>query len=65
LNSAFTVTVSNGWVGGGLTRLGHQTGVPVPEFPAFLMPLGLFAALAASVWLLRKRNLVNIPVLTN
>ena len=65
LNPAFTVTVSDGWQGGGLTRLGHQTGVPVPEFPAFLMPLGLFAALAASVWLLRKRNLVNIPVITN
>jgi len=64
-NSAFTLTVSDGWQGGSLTRLGHQTGVPVPEFPAFLMPLGLIAALAASVWLLRKRSIINVPVLTN
>lgn len=35
---------------------------PVPEAPAHIVPLGLFAALAASAWLLRKRNL-NVPVL--
>jgi len=61
-NSAYTVVVNDGWVGGGDTRLAHEEGVPVPELPSFVVPLSLFAALAASVWLLRKRSL-NIPVM--
>jgi hypothetical protein len=61
-NSDFTVVVSDGWVGGGDTRLDHTEGVPVPELPAFIAPFGLLAALAASVWLLRKRNL-STPLL--
>jgi hypothetical protein len=64
-NAVFSVSVTNGWSGGGLTRLGQTPGAVVPEFPAFLMPLGLFVALAASVWLLRRRNLINVPILTN
>jgi hypothetical protein len=60
-NQAYTVVVSNGWVGGGDTRLG-ASGTAVPEVPAFMAPIALFAALAASVWLLRKRS-INIPVL--
>jgi hypothetical protein len=60
LNAEYTVVVSDGWVGGGDTRLG-TTGTAVPEVPAFMAPLVLIAALAASVWLLRRRNL-NIPV---
>jgi len=60
-NAQYTVVVSDGWAGGGDTRLGGS-GVPVPEVPAFAVPLALFAALAASVWLLRKRTL-NIPVM--
>jgi hypothetical protein len=60
-NSAFTVVVSDGWVGGADTQL-SGSGTPVPEVPAYMVPIGLFAALAASVWLLRKRSL-NIPVM--
>jgi len=58
----YTVVVSDGWVGGSDARLDHTEGVPVPELPGFLVPFGLLAALAASVWLLRKRNL-NTPLL--
>jgi hypothetical protein len=61
-NAQYTVVVNDGWVGGGDTRLAHEEGVPVPELPSFVVPLSLFAALAASVWLLRKRSL-NIPVM--
>lgn len=60
-NAAYTVVVSNGWAGGGDTQL-STSGTPVPEVPAFAAPLALFAVLAASVWLLRKKN-YNIPVL--
>jgi hypothetical protein len=60
-NAEYTVVVSPGWVGGGDTQL-SGSGTPVPELPAFLVPLSLFAALAASVWLLRKRTL-NAPIL--
>ena len=59
-NAEYTVVVSDGWVGGGDTRLG-TSGTAIPEVPAFMAPLALIAALAASVWLLRRRNL-NIPV---
>jgi hypothetical protein len=60
-NTAYSVVVSPGWVGGSDTQIA-SSGVPVPELPAFVVPLGLFAALAASAWLLRKRNL-NVPIL--
>jgi hypothetical protein len=60
-NAQFSVVVYDGWVGGGDARLG-QSGVPVPEVPIYMVPLALFAALAASVWLLRRRTF-NIPVL--
>lgn len=61
VNAAFTVVVSDGWVGNGDAQL-SGSGTPVPELPAFLAPIALFAALAASVWLLKKRS-INIPVL--
>jgi hypothetical protein len=63
-NSGYTAVVSPGWVGGGDTNLA-DSGTPVPEVPAYLLPLTLMAALAASVWLLRKNNVgtSNIPVL--
>jgi hypothetical protein len=60
-NAQYTVVVSDGASSPSDTRLGGS-GVPVPEVPAFAVPLALFAALAASVWLLRKRTL-NIPVM--
>jgi hypothetical protein len=60
-NTAYSVVVSPGWVGGGDTQIA-PSGTPVPEIPAVVVPLGLFAALAASAWLLRKRNL-NVPIL--
>jgi hypothetical protein len=60
-NDAYTVVVSDGWVGGGDSQL-STSGTPVPEVPAFAAPLALFAVLAASVWLLRKKS-YNIPVL--
>lgn len=62
-NAQYTVVVSDGWVAGGDSRLASNAGVPVPELPAFAVPLSLFAVLAASVWLLRKRTL-NVPILT-
>jgi hypothetical protein len=63
-NSQYTVVVQPGWVGGGDSSL-SGSGTPVPEVPAYLLPLTLMAALAASVWLLRKNNVgtSNIPVL--
>jgi len=61
-NSAFTVSVSDGWVGTPLTRLG-PSGTPVPELPPIMAPLALFAVLAASVWLLRKKAATNVHVL--
>jgi hypothetical protein len=60
-NAEYTVLVSDGWVGGGDSQL-SGSGTPVPELPSFIAPLSLFAALAASVWLLRKRTL-NAPIL--
>lgn len=42
--------------------LSRSNSVPVPELPAYVVPLGLLAVLGASVWLLRKRSL-NAPVL--
>jgi hypothetical protein len=60
-NAEYTVVVSDGWVGGGDTQLAHEEGVPVPELPV-AAPLAMFAAIAAAVWLLRKRT-VSIPVL--
>jgi hypothetical protein len=62
-NAYYKVVVTDGWVGGGDTQL-SGSGTPIPELPSFVVPLGLFAALAASAWLLRKRNL-NLPVLMN
>jgi hypothetical protein len=59
-NTDFTVVVSDGWMGGGDTQL-STSGVPVPELPTAVVPLGLFAVLAASVWLLRRKN-SNIPI---
>jgi hypothetical protein len=61
VNDAYTVVVSDGWAGGGDSQL-STSGTPVPEVPAFAAPLALFAVLAASVWLLRKKS-YNIPVL--
>jgi hypothetical protein len=60
-NMDFSVTVSGGWANSVDTQL-EESGTPVPELPSFVAPLALFAALAASVWLLRKRTL-NVPVL--
>jgi hypothetical protein len=54
-NGHYTVTVTDGWVGGGDTQLG-ESGVPVPELPSALLPMGLLAAIAASVWSLRRRG---------
>jgi hypothetical protein len=59
-NAEYTVVVSDGWVAGGDTQL-SGSGTPVPEVPAYAVPMAIFAALAASVWLLRKKNL-NIPL---
>lgn len=59
--ASFTVVVSDGWTSDVATQLAGS-GTPVPEVPAFMVPLGLFAALAASAWLLRKKSL-NVPVL--
>jgi hypothetical protein len=61
--ATFTVVVSDGWVGTPETRL-SGSGSPVPELPPFMLPLALLAALGASLWLLRRRNLINVPVLT-
>jgi hypothetical protein len=64
-NSKYTVVVQPGWVGGGESNL-SGSGTPVPEVPAYMVPLAMIAALAASVWLLRKRTVTtNIPVLMN
>jgi len=60
-NDAYTIVVSDGWVSNNDSQL-SSSGTPVPELPAFVVPLSLFAALAASAWLLRKSN-YNIPVL--
>jgi hypothetical protein len=63
-NGQYTVVVSDGWVGGGESRLDHTEGVPVPELPVYVLPFGLLAVLGAVVWLLRKQNLnLNTPVL--
>ena len=59
-NAEFTVVVSDGWIGGGDTQL-SQSGVPVPELPIAAVPLGLFAVLGVSLWLLRRKN-TNIPL---
>ena len=60
-NAEYAVVVSDGWVGGGDTQL-SGSGVPIPELPSAVLPLGLFAVLAASVWLLRRKT-TNVPVL--
>jgi len=60
-NAAFTAVLSDGWVGGGDAQL-SASGLPVPELPSYAAPLAMFAMIAASVWLLRKRNL-NAPLL--
>jgi hypothetical protein len=60
-NMDYTAVITAGGVQDTPTQLG-QSGTPVPEVPSFAAPLALFAALAASVWLLRKRTL-NVPVL--
>jgi hypothetical protein len=60
-NAAFTAVLSDGWVGGGDAQL-SASGLPVPELPSYAAPLAMFALIAASVWLLRKRNL-NAPLL--
>lgn len=61
-NTKYTAVVSPGWVGGGDTSLAGS-GTPVPEVPAYLLPLTLIAALGASVFLLRKKATTNLPVL--
>jgi len=61
MNAAFSAVVSDGWVGGGDSQL-SASGTPVPELPSFAAPLAMFAILAASVWLLRKKTL-NAPLL--
>jgi len=60
-NDGYTIVVSDGWVSNNDSQL-SASGTPIPELPAFLVPLSLFAALAASAWLLRKSN-YNVPVL--
>ena len=55
-NSAFTVTVSDGWVGGGDTNLSHTEGVAVPELPSATLPISLLAAIAIAVLSLRRRT---------
>jgi len=57
-NAEYTVVVSPGWVGSQDTNLAGS-GVPVPEMPPVVVAFGLFAALAASAWLLRKQNLTT------
>jgi len=59
--SGYSASVSDGWVGGSGVAL-EPSGTPVPEVPPAMLPLAMFAALAASVWLLRKKTL-NVPVL--
>jgi hypothetical protein len=63
-NNKYTVVVQPGWVGGGDSSL-SGSGTPVPEVPAYMVPLAMIAALAASVWLLRKKTATttNRPVL--
>jgi len=60
-NAEYTAVVSPGWVGSQDTNLAGS-GVPVPEMPPVIVAFGLFAALAASAWLLRKQNL-STPLL--
>jgi hypothetical protein len=40
----------------------YSSAIPVPESPPYVAAFTLLAALAASVWFLRKKT-VNIPVL--
>ena len=49
-------------LGYGSHVLNRVSDTPVPEVPGYVAPLALFAALAVSVWVLRKRNLNN-PIL--
>jgi hypothetical protein len=59
-NTEYIVVASDGWVGGGDSQL-SASGTPVPELQSAVLPLGLFAVLAASAWLLRKT--ANVPIL--
>jgi len=61
-NMQYTVVVQPGWVGGSETNI-SASGTPVPEVPAYVVPVTMIAALAASVWLLRKKETLNTPVL--
>jgi hypothetical protein len=54
-NAHSTVVVSDGWVGGGDAQLA-QSGVAVPEFPSALLPTGVLAVIAVTVWSLRRRT---------
>jgi hypothetical protein len=63
LNAQFTVVVAPGWVGGGDSNLAGS-GTPVPEVPSSLLAFTMLGALAASVWLLRKKSILHVPVLT-
>ena len=63
LNAQYTVVVAPGWVGGGDSSLG-PSGTPVPEVPSSLLAFTMLGALAASVWLLRKKSILHVPVLT-
>jgi hypothetical protein len=55
-NAQYTVTVSDGWVGGGDTNLSHTEGIAVPELPSTTLPIGLLAAIAIAVLTLRRRT---------
>ena len=55
-NGQYTVTVSDGWVGGGDTNLSHTEGVAVPELPSATLPISLLAAIAVTVLSLRRRT---------
>lgn len=59
--STFSVVVSDGWVGNNDVNM-TPSGTPIPELPPAAVPLAFLAAIAASLWLLRKRNLVNVRV---
>jgi hypothetical protein len=55
-NGQYTVTVSDGWVGGGNTNLSHTEGVAVPELPSATLPISVLAAIAIAVLTLRRRT---------
>jgi hypothetical protein len=58
-NVRYTVTVSDGWVGGGDSMLSHEEGVPVPEFPSAPPPIAMLAIIAVALLSLRRRAVDN------